>query len=210
MEIEESQPNLAPIAEPEMPLQQEEEEPMANEHKIQKNVATSSATDDTGRNFAESVIGPNDNGNGGGNQPKVGMVRMRRKRRRLDPFGNLILSTKKMKLNDSGIPGASAVEGQQQAEGSVECGEDDELVFYYGGEDDSADGYDDDEDSNGKGEPVYFLLFSCLKTIQTIIRLSFQQRSTTKTTILMRAEMNSRTSQPARMTTSVGLQIYRS
>lgn len=139
----------APIAEPEiLPLN---EEIGNNEEAIQLGPSPSSLPA-----VAESIITAKN-----GNQPKLGMIRLRRKRR-LDPFGNLILSTKKMKLNDTttgnGQEGQNdGQKGQEQQQGSVEFGDDDELVFYYGGEDDeddSADGYDD-EDADSNAENYY-------------------------------------------------------
>ena len=49
-------------------------------------------------------------------------------------------STKKMKLNDGGAPQQEGESNENQPSGSkqngsIECGEDDDVVFYYGGED---------------------------------------------------------------------------
>uniref|UniRef100_A0A914HLG8 Transcription factor Iwr1 domain-containing protein n=1 Tax=Globodera rostochiensis TaxID=31243 RepID=A0A914HLG8_GLORO len=96
------------------------------------------------------------------------MVRLRRKRRE-DPFGTLIQSTKKMRLNEPGHSQAdhigAADDGERMSKGGqnvtqmegVLFAEDDEdqLLFYYGGQDEEgdesdADGYDDESDSNAE------------------------------------------------------------
>jgi hypothetical protein len=95
-------PNLAPIAQPEI----HEELNEVVEPEIQQELPSSSSVQ-----YSESIILPI-----GGNEKKqkFGMLRLRRKRRQ-DPFGNLILSTKKMKLNDLGEP----INGQAQAPNGI-------------------------------------------------------------------------------------------
>jgi len=100
----------APIAEQESLFPNDEIEPTKME-------ASSSS------NHSESVIVPASPEK----HPRLGMIRLRRKRKQ-DPFGNLIQSTKKMKLNDTNVPPTN--QGEPQQAGSVECGEEDELVSF--------------------------------------------------------------------------------
>ncbi|KAF7638437.1 Iwr1 domain-containing protein [Meloidogyne graminicola] len=81
-------------------------------------------------------------------QPK----RNKQRRKRKDPFGNLILSTKKMKLNDIGNEKDKQVSKTVQKDGSTTSytiEEADDMELFYGGDDESCDSADDDyEDSN--------------------------------------------------------------
>lgn len=82
----------------------------------------------------------------------IGLIRLRRKRRQ-DPFGNLIMSTKKMKINDAqqefGAQGRDECSSMNIQQSSVECDDNDGFVFYYGGEDDDSTS-EYDEDSNAE------------------------------------------------------------
>uniref|UniRef100_A0A915LKV8 Transcription factor Iwr1 domain-containing protein n=1 Tax=Meloidogyne javanica TaxID=6303 RepID=A0A915LKV8_MELJA len=80
-----------------------------------------------------------------------------RRKRKQDPFGNLILSTKKMKLNDVGNEKdkKESNEGQQSNSKSFTIEEADDIELFYGGDDESGDSADDYDDEDSNAEQYY-------------------------------------------------------
>ncbi|KAI3421956.1 hypothetical protein GPALN_012494 [Globodera pallida] len=158
-----AKPSLAPIAEQE-------------ECECDRQQSTSSSTA-ANQQWVEAVHRPYLKG-----MPR--MVRLRRKRRE-DPFGTLIQSTKKMRLNEPGhsqaehigaaddglvgtIARSSVAVGERMSKGGqtvtqmegVLFAEDDEdqLLFYYGGHDEEGDESDADgydDESDSNAEDYY-------------------------------------------------------
>ncbi|KAL7073426.1 hypothetical protein ACQ4LE_006954 [Meloidogyne hapla] len=80
-----------------------------------------------------------------------------RRKRKQDPFGNLILSTKKMKLNDVGNEKDKQYnkEGQPSNSKSFTIEEADDVELFYGGDDESGDSADDYDDEDSNAEQFY-------------------------------------------------------